>query len=45
MLQSLTFLGTFDVMDIISNTLDAMIGFVAYKVWDVSIAEIKHWWE
>ncbi|MFR3729211.1 VanZ family protein [Lacrimispora sp.] len=31
-LQSLTFLGTFDVMDIISNTLGAIIGFVAYKV-------------
>lgn len=30
-LQSLTFLGTFDVMDIISNTLGAIIGFVAYK--------------
>lgn len=31
-LQSLTFLGTFDSMDIISNTLGAIIGFVAYKV-------------
>lgn len=31
-LQSLTFLGTFDIMDIISNTLGAIIGFVAYKV-------------
>lgn len=31
-LQSLTFLGTFDIMDIISNTLGAFIGFVAYKV-------------
>ncbi len=31
-LQSLTFLGTFDVMDIISNTLGAIMGFVAYKV-------------
>lgn len=31
-LQSLTFLGTFDVMDIISNTLGAIIGCVAYKV-------------
>lgn len=31
-LQSLTFLGTFDVMDIMSNTLGAVIGFVAYKV-------------
>lgn len=31
-LQSLTFLGTFDVMDIISNTSGAIIGFVAYKV-------------
>lgn len=30
--QSLTFLGTFDIMDIISNTLGAIIGFVAYKV-------------
>lgn len=31
-MQSLTFLGTFDVMDIISNTLGAIIGCVAYKV-------------
>jgi glycopeptide antibiotics resistance protein len=31
-LQSFTFLGTFDVMDIISNTLGAIMGFVAYKV-------------
>jgi glycopeptide antibiotics resistance protein len=31
-LQSFTFLGTFDVMDIISNTLGAVMGFVAYKV-------------
>ncbi|MBU3174121.1 VanZ family protein [Clostridium estertheticum] len=32
MLQSLTFMGTFDIMDIISNTLGAIIGFVAYRV-------------
>lgn len=32
LLQSLTFLGTFDIMDIISNTLGAIIGFIAYKV-------------
>lgn len=31
-IQSLTFLGTFDTMDIISNTLGAIIGFIAYKV-------------
>ncbi|WP_136605296.1 VanZ family protein [Paenibacillus dokdonensis] len=31
-LQSLTFLGTFDVDDVISNTLGAGIGFCAYKV-------------
>jgi hypothetical protein len=31
-LQSLTFLGTFDVDDVISNTLGATIGFCAYKV-------------
>lgn len=31
-LQSLTFLGTFDVDDVISNTLGAAIGFFAYKV-------------
>lgn len=31
-LQSLTFLGTFDIMDVISNTLGAMIGFVGYRV-------------
>ncbi|MEC1372963.1 VanZ family protein [Heyndrickxia oleronia] len=31
-LQSLTFLGTFDVDDVISNTLGAAIGFCAYKV-------------
>lgn len=31
-LQSLTFLGTFDIMDIISNTLGASIGFLVYKV-------------
>jgi glycopeptide antibiotics resistance protein len=31
-LQSFTFLGTFDVMDIISNTLGAIMGFVAYKI-------------
>lgn len=31
-IQSLTFLGTFDVMDIMSNTLGAIIGFVAYKI-------------
>ena len=31
-IQSITFLGTFDIMDIISNTLGASIGFVAYKV-------------
>lgn len=31
-IQSFTSLGTFDVMDIISNTLGAIIGFVAYKV-------------
>ena len=31
-LQSLTFLGTFDVMDILSNALGAMIGFLVYKI-------------
>ena len=31
-LQSLTFLGTFDVDDVISNTLGAWIGLCAYKV-------------
>ncbi|OPJ59834.1 VanZ family protein [Clostridium chromiireducens] len=31
-LQSLTFMGTFDIMDVISNTLGAMIGFVGYRV-------------
>jgi len=31
-LQSLTFLGTFDVMDILSNALGAMIGFIVYKI-------------
>lgn len=31
-IQSLTFLGTFDVDDVISNTLGATIGFCAYKV-------------
>ncbi|SHI12722.1 VanZ family protein [Clostridium intestinale] len=30
--QSLTFMGTFDIMDVISNTLGAMIGFVGYRV-------------
>ncbi|WP_324293215.1 VanZ family protein [Lacrimispora defluvii] len=31
-LQSLTFMGTFDIADIISNTLGAIIGFIAFKV-------------
>ncbi|ETT67650.1 VanZ family protein [Paenibacillus odorifer] len=31
-LQALTFLGSFDVADVISNTLGAMIGFCAYKI-------------
>lgn len=31
-LQSLTFMGTFDIMDIISNTLGAIMGFVGYRV-------------
>lgn len=31
-LQSLTFLGTFDVDDVISNTLGATIGFCVYKI-------------
>lgn len=31
-LQSLTFMGTFDIMDVISNTLGAMIGFAGYRV-------------
>lgn len=31
-LQSLTFMGTFDIMDVISNTLGAMIGFVGHRV-------------
>ncbi|MDH6368778.1 glycopeptide antibiotics resistance protein [Paenibacillus sp. PastF-3] len=31
-LQSLTFLGTFDVSDIISNTLGATIGYCAYRI-------------
>lgn len=31
-LQSLTFLGTFDVDDVISNTLGATIGFCAFKI-------------
>lgn len=31
-IQSLTFLGTFDTMDIISNTLGAIIGFLVYKI-------------
>ncbi|WP_300382259.1 VanZ family protein [Clostridium sp.] len=30
--QSLTFLGTFDIMDVISNTLGAIIGFIGYRV-------------
>lgn len=30
--QSLTFLGTFDVDDVISNTLGATVGFIAYRV-------------
>lgn len=31
-IQSLTFLGTFDSMDILSNSFGAMIGFVTYKI-------------
>jgi len=31
-LQSLTFMGTFDIMDVISNTLGSIIGFVGYRV-------------
>ncbi|WP_282943355.1 VanZ family protein [Paenibacillus sp. RC67] len=31
-LQALTYLGSFDIDDVISNTLGAGIGFVAYKV-------------
>ncbi|MEC0694867.1 VanZ family protein [Bacillus atrophaeus] len=31
-LQSLTHLGSFDVDDVISNTLGAVIGFIAYRV-------------
>ena len=31
-LHSLTFLGTFDIMDIISNTLGSIIGVVTYKI-------------
>lgn len=31
-LQSVTFMGTFDTMDIISNTLGAIMGFVGYRV-------------
>ncbi|MFC8687823.1 VanZ family protein [Brevibacillus porteri] len=31
-LQALTYLGSFDVNDVISNTLGAMIGYVAYRV-------------
>lgn len=35
-LQALTFLGSFDVDDVISNTLGAMIGFCAYKIGFIS---------
>jgi glycopeptide antibiotics resistance protein len=35
-LQSLSFLGTFDVSDIISNTLGATIGYCAYKIGFIS---------
>lgn len=31
-LQALTYLGSFDVDDVISNTLGVIIGFIAYKV-------------
>ncbi|MGG2091543.1 VanZ family protein [Bacillus sp. S13(2024)] len=31
-IQALTYLGSFDVNDVISNTLGAMIGYVAYRV-------------
>jgi glycopeptide antibiotics resistance protein len=31
-LQSLTFLGTFDIDDVISNTLGAIVGFIGYRV-------------
>ncbi|MCR8985470.1 VanZ family protein [Brevibacillus laterosporus] len=31
-LQALTYLGSFDVDDVISNTLGAMIGYIAYRV-------------
>lgn len=31
-LQALTFLGSFDVMDVLSNTLGAWIGFCVYRV-------------
>ncbi len=31
-LQSVTFMGTFDTMDIISNTLGTIMGFVGYRV-------------
>ncbi|WP_339315062.1 VanZ family protein [Paenibacillus sp. FSL R10-2734] len=35
-LQSLSFLGTFDVSDIISNTLGAAVGYCAYKIGFIS---------
>ncbi|MDR0269908.1 VanZ family protein [Paenibacillus sp.] len=31
-IQALTYLGSFDVNDVISNTIGAMIGYVAYRV-------------
>nr|WP_315024575.1 VanZ family protein [uncultured Aminipila sp.] len=31
-LQSITFLGTFDIDDVISNTLGAIVGFIGYRV-------------
>ncbi|MED1018419.1 VanZ family protein [Bacillus atrophaeus] len=40
-LQSLTHLGSFDVDDVISNTLGAVIGFIAYRVGFSSIISYK----
>ncbi|MFS0558224.1 VanZ family protein [Brevibacillus sp. 179-C9.3 HS] len=40
-IQALTYLGSFDVSDIISNTLGAMIGYVAYRVGFSSIISYK----
>lgn len=43
-LQALTYLGSFDIDDVISNTLGAVIGYVAYRVDFLQTFLIKSSW-